>query len=222
MTNFDRCLATLLLGLVSFAFAREWNWREMVAKAPPDVVVSVVGAVQRPAVIALPAGSRWGHAIAACGGFTAAAHRDQVHLARPLQDGDHLQIPTRAPEAKAKPEPDVRASAPAPAQPAPPSAAETIPEAPPRLSRRTQRPQPTEKPPAPSPSADEQLDINRASAQDLEALPGVGPVLAQRIVEARASMPQGSFSCLEELGAIRGIKAKTFSRLEPYLKIEER
>jgi competence protein ComEA len=64
------------------------------------------------------------------------------------------------------------------------------------------------------------MDLNLATAAELESLPGVGPVMAERIIEARKAAPGGTFGSLEELRAIRGIKAKTFLRLRPYLKIE--
>lgn len=57
------------------------------------------------------------------------------------------------------------------------------------------------------------LDLNSASAEELQELPGVGPVLAQRILEARLRRPQGSFRSLEDLAAIRGIKRKTLARI---------
>ena len=47
------------------------------------------------------------------------------------------------------------------------------------------------------------LDINAASAEELEALPGIGPVLAQRIVDYRAE--HGAFASAEELLRVEGI-----------------
>lgn len=64
------------------------------------------------------------------------------------------------------------------------------------------------------------LDLNLATAAQLQELPGIGPVLAQRIVEARLRNPQGTFSSLEDLTGIRGIKRKTLARFRPYLELE--
>ena len=64
------------------------------------------------------------------------------------------------------------------------------------------------------------IDINRATTSELQALPGVGPVLAKRIVAARRKTTQGTFASLEDLTAIRGIKKKTLARLTPYLDLE--
>lgn len=62
------------------------------------------------------------------------------------------------------------------------------------------------------------LDINRASAAELELLPGVGPSLAQRLVEARTR--QGNFRTGEELRKVKGVGAKTLAKLLPYLKFD--
>jgi competence protein ComEA len=48
-----------------------------------------------------------------------------------------------------------------------------------------------------------QVDINTASAQELEELPGIGPTLAQSIIEHRES--HGPFSTIEEIMDVRGI-----------------
>jgi competence ComEA-like helix-hairpin-helix protein len=61
------------------------------------------------------------------------------------------------------------------------------------------------------------LDLNRATAGDLEALPGIGPVLARRIVEARTRM--GGFRRLEELLAVRGVGPRLFERVRPLLDV---
>jgi competence ComEA-like helix-hairpin-helix protein len=57
----------------------------------------------------------------------------------------------------------------------------------------------------------ERVDLNRASLRELDALPGVGPVLASRILEHRAR--HGAFRSVEDLRAIRGIGPKLYARL---------
>ncbi len=54
------------------------------------------------------------------------------------------------------------------------------------------------------------VDVNRADEAGLQALPGVGPALAQRIVEARAVRP---FRSLEDLLEVKGIGPATLERL---------
>ena len=55
------------------------------------------------------------------------------------------------------------------------------------------------------------VDVNTASAAELERLPEVGPVLAQRIVEYRTR--HGRFHSPEELQRVRGIGTKTYEAL---------
>jgi competence protein ComEA len=57
------------------------------------------------------------------------------------------------------------------------------------------------------------LDLNRATAAELDALPGIGPVLASRIVEHRRLA--GPFRAADELLAVRGIGPHLFARLRP-------
>lgn len=61
------------------------------------------------------------------------------------------------------------------------------------------------------------ININRANQQELETLPGIGPVLAGRIIEWRRA--HGSFKRLEDLKLVKGIGDKTVERLAPYLTV---
>lgn len=67
---------------------------------------------------------------------------------------------------------------------------------------------------APSPGGG-LLDLNRASAAELEDLPGIGPALADRIVDYRAQ--HGSFAVPEDLKKVSGIGDKIFARLAPLI-----
>ncbi|HSB45296.1 MAG TPA: helix-hairpin-helix domain-containing protein [Nitrospira sp.] len=61
------------------------------------------------------------------------------------------------------------------------------------------------------------LDLNRASEQELEALPGIGPVLAERIVEYRHA--RGTFHDVEQLRKVKGIGKKKFERLRTLVHV---
>jgi competence protein ComEA len=61
------------------------------------------------------------------------------------------------------------------------------------------------------------IDLNRASRDDLERLPGVGPGLAARIVEARAR--DGPFESVDDLRRVRGVGRATLERLRPLLAV---
>jgi competence ComEA-like helix-hairpin-helix protein len=62
------------------------------------------------------------------------------------------------------------------------------------------------------------IQINRASASELDALPGIGPVLAARIMRHREA--HGPFRTLEELGAVRGVGHATIVRLRPLVAVD--
>ena len=61
------------------------------------------------------------------------------------------------------------------------------------------------------------LDLNRATDQDFDALPGIGPRLAERIMEYRQSA--GAFRSLDELRAVKGIGKKKFERIRPLVTV---
>ena len=67
------------------------------------------------------------------------------------------------------------------------------------------------------PEAESLLDINTASAGELEALPGIGPVLAARVVEYREA--NGAFSTIEELMNVPGIGEKTLDGLRGLITV---
>ncbi len=62
-----------------------------------------------------------------------------------------------------------------------------------------------------------QLSLNSVSAIELEDLPGVGPVLAERIVEYREQ--NEGFRSLEELKRVKGIGDKLYQKIFPFLKL---
>ncbi len=57
------------------------------------------------------------------------------------------------------------------------------------------------------------VDVDVADAAALEALPGIGPALARRIVDDRAA--RGAFGSLEALGEVRGVGPRLLARLAP-------
>jgi competence ComEA-like helix-hairpin-helix protein len=75
----------------------------------------------------------------------------------------------------------------------------------------------SEQPPAPRGDVTERpapagpLDVNRATAAELRALPGIGPVLAARIVEARER--DGRFASIDDLARVRGVTRGRLHRL---------
>lgn len=126
------------------------------AAPSPAIVVHVIGAVTRPGVHELPAGSRVVDAVGAAGGLTAAADSARLNLAEPLGDGARLWVPAVGEQDG----PDVVSATPGAVGPGVGAPGGTGPQA-------------------------ATVDINTADVAGLQALPGIGPSLAAAIVEHR-------------------------------------
>ena len=62
------------------------------------------------------------------------------------------------------------------------------------------------------------VNINKAGKKELERLPHVGPVTAQRILEKRRQL--NGFSKPEDLLKVKGIGPKTLQKIRPYIYLE--
>jgi len=80
------------------------------------------------------------------------------------------------------------------------------------VDMRAQEPQETGR------SVEAPVDLNRATAEELETLPGIGERTAERIIEYRRE--QGGFKKIEELMNVRGIGERSFLRLRPLVRVE--
>jgi competence protein ComEA len=61
------------------------------------------------------------------------------------------------------------------------------------------------------------IDLNSASASQLDTLPGVGPVTAERIIAWRTEHRR--FSRVEELQEVAGIGPKTYAQIAPHVRV---
>lgn len=73
-------------------------------------------------------------------------------------------------------------------------------------------------PPGPAPFVELSVQVNRAGAAELAALPGIGPKLAQRIAEDRRN--HGYFVTLEDLKRVKGVTPKTLEKLKGLVRFD--
>ena len=62
------------------------------------------------------------------------------------------------------------------------------------------------------------VNLNKASSEELQKVPGIGPALAKRIIEFRKE--NGPFSRVQDLLKVRGIGEKSLKKLAPYLTVK--
>jgi len=62
------------------------------------------------------------------------------------------------------------------------------------------------------------INVNTASADELQQLPGVGPTISARIIQARELRP---FQSVDELRRVKGIGVKTLEALRPFVKVDD-
>jgi len=63
----------------------------------------------------------------------------------------------------------------------------------------------------------EKVNLNTATAEQLQTLPGIGPAMAKRVLEYRAKV--GKFTKIEELLNVKGIGEKRFQRIKDRLLV---
>ena len=78
-------------------------------------------------------------------------------------------------------------------------------------------PAPVEEPVLEEVLVEKSVDINQASLEELDRLPGIGPALGQRIIDYREQ--NNGFYDIEEIMEVSGIGEKTFQKLEPYIYV---
>jgi competence protein ComEA len=158
-------------------------------------VIQISGAVTLPGVYELPAGSRLRDAVQAAGGLTEDASLSTVNLAALLEDGKSIVVRVNTPT-------------PVPAQlrpsvtPKPAAQNETDP------SSTAGRPS----------DSGGLININTATLEELDQLPAIGPVIAQRIIEYRTT--QGPFTSIEDILNVEGVGQVTFEKIKELITVE--
>ena len=189
-----------------------------------QVKVHVTGAVAKPGLYTFTRSARVDDAIQEAGGALAGADLSRVNLALPLQDGQQVVVPalTASQPTSVAADPSSRAST---APGASGASATNNPSAAPNTSSAASSnsaataPTPVgapipasraAKPPVPRPDA--RVNLNRATAAELEALPGIGAATAKRILEYRDK--NGPFQAAEALRTTRLVPARTWEQIK--------
>ena len=144
----------------------------------PTIAVHVSGAVAAPGVYELEEGARVADAVEHAGGFLEGAAENALNLARVLNDGEQVVVPTAEEHAAQQ------------------SAAEAS---------------------GGAAGVGGKVNINTASAEQLDTLPGVGESTAQKIIADREA--NGPFSSPEDLKRVSGIGDKKYAELADLITV---
>jgi competence protein ComEA len=157
------------------------------APAVAKITVHVAGAVVKPGVYQLDKGARVADAIAAAGGALPEGMPDALNLAALVEDGQKVFVSTKQ-ELSSPPPPAAREATYTPY--APPAAAK-------------------------APAG--KVNVNTATAEQLDQVSGISPALAKAIVDYRTQ--HGPFKKLDDLDNVKGVGAATLLKLKEHLTL---
>lgn len=183
---------------------------------PAEIVVSVAGLVHRPGLIRLPPDARVAQALDRAGGARDGADVLSLNLAQVLRDGDQVLVGTRENGADSVRSAVVASGAAGPGSGAGSGGAGSG-GAGSGGAGSGGAGDGTAAAPGGGGGAGGRVDLNTATAADLDALPGVGPVTAQAILAWRQQ--HGAFASVEQLGEVDGIGPARLARLRELVAV---
>ncbi len=167
------------------------------AKPDSPLVVSVVGLVHTPGLVTLAPGARIADALKSAGGTVDGADTIGLNMARPVNDGEQILVGV------------------APRAGQPTSLGSSVSSGSAATSRTPASPGQTPGSTGAKPA--ELLDLNTATVQELDALPGVGPVTAAAIVKWREA--HGKFDSIDQLAEVDGIGPARLDKLRALVHV---
>ncbi len=157
---------------------------------PAPVRIYVTGAVVNSDVYFLPQGSIIKDVIEAAGGFTPDADREQINQALELKDQQQIHIPRIGEE-----------------------------DPPPAVQDGQDASEPEgDNSGGSAPVISGLINLNTATLEQLDTLPGIGPAIAQRIIDYRENT--GGFTSIEEITQVSGIGDATFAKIGGLITVE--
>ncbi len=181
------------------------------ASSPKDLVVHVVGAVEKPGIYCFKEGDRVNEAVQQAVPL-AKADLSQLNLALPLQDGKQIDVPFQD-TGKTITNQKITSSKKTEKQ-------KTV-------NQKTTDQKTTESSFAHSTAADQigqtvttngKINLNTANKDELMKLSGIGPALAGRIIDYREK--EGPFSTIEDLTKVSGIGTATLAKFKEKITVE--
>ena len=175
-----------------------------VSEKPETVYVHVCGAVKKPGVYEMPAGSRFYEAVDAAGGFAEDACQDYLNMAAPLADGSRLEIPTLQ-EIQERESAEYKNGNSGERKEKAEYSYYTAPEVPASGTGNG------------GTSETGIVNINTADISQLLTIPGIGQTRAEAVLAYRQE--NGNFQSIEDIMKVSGIKNGLFEKMKDYITV---
>ena len=167
------------------------------------IVVHVSGAVNIEGIVELASGSRIANAIEKAGGIKENADMTDINLAYPLEDGMKIYIPTKEETEAYKNNENTPAESYVTAASGGVNSKEATNSTPSSSTLDT---------------ASKKVNINTATQEELDALPGIGPSIAAKIIDYREQ--NGKFNSIEEIKEVSGIGDAKYEKIKDSITIK--
>lgn len=164
-----------------------------------SIFVYVTGAVNKPGMVEIEnkkGGIRAAEAVEKCGGLLPTADVNNFNMAEVITDGQHIRVPEKNVESSPNESQNV--------------SNENVIASNSNNSKSISSNKKTT-------SAGGVVNINTANSEELQTLNGIGPKMAEKIIEYRQN--NGSFKSIEEIKNVRGIGDKKFEKLREHIRI---
>lgn len=161
------------------------------------IIVHISGAVQNEGIVELESGSRVADAIEKAGGLKENAYMDEINLAYQLEDGEKMHIPTIE-EQKEKENQESKVEN----ESATGSDGTTSKSSNSSINNGSQT----------------KININTATEEELDTLPGIGPSTATKILDYRKE--KGKFKTIEEIKEVSGIGENKYEKIKDRITVK--